>query len=140
MFIDETQIYIKAGRGGDGMMHFHREKYVARGGPDGGDGGKGGDVIFEVIPTLNTLASFRYQTKYMAEDGSKGGINDSTGHSGNDIVVKVPPGTIVYDQQSGEIVADLVQPYEKLVIAKGGKGGAGKPAFCQFSQPGAKNG
>ena len=97
MFVDEVRIRVMAGRGGDGMVHFHREKYVPRGGPDGGDGGRGGDVIFEARHTLNTLVTFRYHDRYHAEDGKNGGPNNMSGKSANDLVIPVPPGTLVYD-------------------------------------------
>ncbi|MBA3072563.1 MAG: GTPase ObgE, partial [Anaerolineae bacterium] len=108
MFIDEARIYVRSGRGGAGMMHFHREKYVPRGGPDGGDGGRGGDVIFKVLPTLNTLQSFRFKRKYVAPDGEKGGSSNMTGRSAKNLVIPVPPGTIIYDDATGELLGDLV--------------------------------
>ncbi|HSV86437.1 MAG TPA: GTPase ObgE, partial [Levilinea sp.] len=109
MFIDEVKICVRSGKGGDGFMHFHREKYVARGGPDGGDGGRGGDVILEVIATLNTLSTFRRKTKFVARDGGKGGVNNMTGRSAPALVIPVPPGTIVYDDASGAVLGDLVE-------------------------------
>src|SRR5512146_2808241 len=129
MFIDEARIYVRSGRGGDGMVHFHREKYVTRGGPDGGDGGRGGDVVLEVSPTLNTLASFRHATKYIAQDGGKGGVNDMTGKSADDLVILVPPGTVVRDDASGALLGDLLEPHQRLVVCKGGRGGRGNPHF-----------
>jgi GTP-binding protein len=130
MFIDEVEIFVRAGKGGDGVVHFRREKYVPRGGPDGGDGGKGGDVILEVIPTLNTLSTFRHQTRFSAEDGSKGGKQNMTGRSGEDLVIPVPPGTIVYDAESGDAIGDLVEPEQHLVVARGGRGGRGNARFA----------
>lgn len=112
------------------MVHFHREKYRPRGGPDGGDGGRGGDVIFEVIPTLNTLQSFRYKHKYVADDGANGGASNCTGRSAPNLVVPVPPGTLVYDENSGELLGDLVEPHQKLIISKGGRGGLGNQHFA----------
>src|SRR5512135_1204991 len=130
MFIDQARIYVRSGRGGDGMVHFHREKFVPRGGPDGGDGGHGGDVILTVVATLNTLASFRYKAKYAAGDGQKGGPNNMTGKSAEDFSVQVPPGTVVYDEDSGELLGDLVEPGQQLLICKGGRGGRGNPHWA----------
>lgn len=130
MFIDEAKIYVRSGRGGAGMVHFHREKFVPRGGPDGGDGGRGGDVIFEVLPTLNTLQSFRYKHKYVADDGENGGSSNMTGRSAANLVIPVPPGTLIYDADSGEILGDLVETKQKLVICKGGRGGLGNQHFA----------
>jgi GTPase len=129
MFIDEAEILVQSGKGGDGMVHFHREKYVTRGGPDGGDGGRGGDVILRVQPTLNTLASFRFTTKYVAEDGKGGGTNNKFGKSAENLIVPVPPGTIVYDAAGGEIIGDLTGAGDELVVCKGGRGGRGNPHF-----------
>ena len=111
------------------MVHFHREKYVPRGGPDGGDGGRGGSVILEVRPTLNTLATFRYHTRYFAEDGKGGGINDKFGRGADDLIVPVPPGTVVYDAATGELLGDLTAPGQTLLVCKGGRGGRGNPHF-----------
>ncbi len=130
MFIDEAEIYVRSGKGGDGFVHFHREKYVNRGGPDGGDGGRGGDVVFEVLATLNTLTSFRYQQKFIAADGAKGGVNNMTGKSAGDLVIHVPPGTILYDAGSGEMLGDLVEAGQRLVVCKGGRGGRGNARFA----------
>ncbi|HLE13847.1 MAG TPA: GTPase ObgE [Anaerolineales bacterium] len=130
MFIDETQIQVSSGRGGDGVVHFRREKYVPFGGPDGGDGGRGGDVILEVRPTLNTLSSFQHRRKYKAEDGRSGGGKDMTGRSGPDLVIPVPPGTVVSDSRSGEVLGDLVNPGERLVVCQGGRGGRGNSRFA----------
>lgn len=128
--IDEAEIYVRSGRGGDGMVHFHREKYVNRGGPDGGDGGRGGDVIFEVRPTMNTLSVFHHKMKYIALDGKGGGPNNMSGKSAENLVVHIPPGTIVYDIKTGKILGDMVDPGQKLVIAKGGRGGRGNQHFA----------
>jgi GTPase len=130
MFIDQAKIQVRAGKGGDGVVHFRREKYVPRGGPDGGDGGKGGDVILEVVPTLNTLSSFRHQTRYRAEDGAKGAKQNMTGRSGADLVISVPPGTIVIDDDSQELLGDLVAPAQQLLVARGGRGGRGNSHFA----------
>ena len=130
MFIDEAKIYVRSGRGGAGMMHFHREKYVPRGGPDGGDGGRGGDIIFKVKATLNTLQSFRYKRKYIAQDGANGGPSNMTGKSAPDLIIPVPPGTLLYDEESGELLGDLLQPGEELRVCKGGRGGLGNQHFA----------
>lgn len=111
-------------------MHFRREKYVPRGGPDGGDGGKGGDVILEVAPTLNTLSTFQHKTRFRAQDGANGGKQNMTGRSGEDLVLKVPPGTIVYEVQSGQVLGDLVEPGQQLIVARGGRGGRGNTHFA----------
>ena len=107
------------------MVHFHREKYVPRGGPDGGDGGRGGSVILEVRATLNTLAAFRHTIRYAAEDGKGGGSNNKYGKSAEDLIVPVPPGTVVYDISSGEreLLGDLTKPDQQLMVCKGGRGG-----------------
>src|SRR5512139_3217744 len=120
MFIDEAEIQLQSGRGGDGMVHFHREKYKPKGGPDGGDGGRGGDIILEVSPTLNTLYSFRHKSRFHAQDGRRGGVNNMTGRSGEDLVIHVPPGTMIFNNISGNLLGDLIQPEERLTIAKGG--------------------
>lgn len=130
MFIDEAKIYIRSGRGGAGVVHFHREKFVPRGGPDGGDGGRGGDAIFEVIPTLNTLQSFRYKHKFIATDGDNGGSSNMSGRSAPNLVVPVPPGTLIFDDATGELLADMVLPHQKLIICKGGRGGLGNQHFA----------
>ncbi len=129
MFIDQAEILVQSGKGGDGMVHFHREKYVPRGGPDGGDGGRGGSVILEVRPTLNTLAAFRHTTRYTAEDGKGGGTNNKYGKSAVDLVVIVPPGTVVFDAATGALVGDLTAPDQRLLVCKGGRGGRGNPHF-----------
>lgn len=125
MFIDLAKIKVKAGKGGDGAISFHREKFVERGGPDGGDGGDGGSVIFEVDDNLNTLIDFRYKTKYTAEPGQNGASNKMYGRSGKDTVVRVPAGTLVKDAETGRIIADMSHKGQRTVIAKGGKGGKG---------------
>ncbi len=130
MLIDQAKIRVRAGKGGDGVVHFRREKYVPRGGPDGGDGGKGGDVILQVVPTLNTLSSFRHQTSYRAEDGAKGAKQNMTGRSGADLVISVPPGTLVIDDDNQELLGDLVEPGQQLLAARGGRGGRGNTHFA----------
>ncbi len=130
MFTDQVEIYVKSGKGGDGMVHFRREKFVPLGGPDGGDGGKGGDVIFEVKSTLNTLSSFRKNQKFRAEDGVKGGPSQMSGRYGNDLVLYVPPGTLLFDADTGELIGDLTEPDQRLVICKGGRGGRGNQHFA----------
>ncbi|MCJ7584102.1 MAG: GTPase ObgE [Anaerolineales bacterium] len=129
MFIDQAEIEVKSGKGGDGMVHFHREKYVPRGGPDGGDGGRGGDVILEVRPTLNTLAAFRHTIRYIAEDGKGGGTNNKFGKSAENLVIPVPPGTVIYDAHTGDLIGDLTAPDQRLVVCKGGRGGRGNTHF-----------
>ena len=129
MFIDEVTIHVCSGRGGDGMVHFHREKFVARGGPDGGDGGRGGDVILKVNPHMNTLYTFKHQAKYRADDGKKGSINDQTGHSGEDKIILVPAGTVIYDPNTSQVLGDLTADGQELLVCRGGKGGRGNPHF-----------
>jgi len=129
MFIDQAEIHVQSGKGGDGMVHFHREKYVPRGGPDGGDGGRGGDVILEVRPTLNTLAAFRHTIRYVAEDGKGGGTNNKFGKSAENLVIPVPPGTVIYDAHTGDLIGDLTAPDQRLVVCKGGRGGRGNTHF-----------
>jgi GTPase len=130
MFIDQVEIQVKSGKGGDGMMHFRREKFIPLGGPDGGDGGKGGDVILEVKSTLNTLSSFRQNQKFKAEDGVKGGPSQMSGRYGNDLILYVPPGTVIFDADTGELIGDLTQPGQQLNILKGGRGGRGNQHFA----------
>jgi GTP-binding protein len=130
MFIDRVEIHIKSGKGGDGMVHFHREKFVPRGGPDGGDGGKGGDVILEVKSTLNTLSSYRQNQKFKAEDGAKGGPSQMSGRYGNDLILYVPPGTVIFDADTNELIGDLTALGQKLTVLKGGRGGRGNQHFA----------
>ena len=130
MFIDEAIITVNSGKGGDGAVHFRREKYVPRGGPDGGDGGRGGDVILEVQPTLNTLSRFRHERKFRAQDGLRGAKQNMTGRSAEDLVIHVAPGTLVYNNDTGELLGDLVEPGQRLVVAKGGRGGRGNARFA----------
>ena len=119
MFVDEAEIYVRSGKGGDGMMHFHREKFVARGGPDGGDGGHGGDVIMRVDRRLNTLGSYRHVRKYIASDGENGGKNNMTGRTALPKILPVPPGTIVRDADTDELLGDLIKDGQELVVATG---------------------
>ena len=130
MYFDEAEIYVESGKGGDGMVHFHREKYKPRGGPDGGDGGRGGDVILEVDPKLNTLFNFRHRTRYEAESGKNGGPNNMSGKSAKDLIVNVPPGTLVYNAKSGDLLGDLVEEGQQLIVAKGGRGGRGNQHYA----------
>jgi GTP-binding protein len=130
MFIDSVLIYVSSGKGGDGMVHMHREKYRPRGGPDGGDGGRGGDVILKVNPTLNTLNRFHYNQKFLAKPGKNGGPSNRTGRSAPDLVLEVPPGTIVYNDETTDLVGDLTEGNQTLVVAKGGRGGRGNQHFA----------
>lgn len=142
MFIDITRIKIASGKGGDGKVNFHREKYVAAGGPDGGDGGRGGSVIFKVDDNLSTLLDFRYKKKYVAAPGENGGSKRCKGKDGADLVIRVPRGTIIRDQKSGQVIKDLSDD-EPFVAAKGGNGGWGNSHFAtptrqapRFAKPG----
>ncbi|AFN73698.1 GTPase ObgE [Melioribacter roseus P3M-2] len=130
MFIDYAKIYVKAGKGGDGAVAFRREKYVPKGGPAGGNGGKGGDVIFVADSNLGTLLDFKYNRKYMAEDGQPGGNSLKDGRNGKDIIIKVPVGTIIKDEESGKVLCDLNENGKQYVAAKGGKGGKGNSNFA----------
>ncbi len=145
MFVDYTKITIKSGNGGNGAHTFRREKYVAAGGPDGGDGGKGGDIYFVVDPDSNTLIDFRYNKKYKAEDGKNGSGGNCYGKSGEDLYIGVPRGTVVKDVETGKIIADLSEENQKELILKGGRGGKGNTHFAtstrqapNFSQEGEK--
>lgn len=130
MFYDEARIHVKSGDGGDGMISFRREKFIPRGGPDGGDGGNGGSIIFEVDTNVNSLVRFHRQVHFNAEDGKNGQPKRQTGASGDDLVLPVPPGTIVRDAESGELVADLVKPGDRVTVVEGGKGGRGNIRFA----------
>ncbi len=145
--VDRARITIKAGDGGDGLATFRREKYVPRGGPDGGDGGRGGDVFLEVDPQLNTLLRFQYEQRFEADRGGSGGSARKHGRDGKDIVIKVPPGTVVRTTIDGEPYSiDLLRPGERLLAARGGKGGLGNthfatsthqaPRIAELGQPG----
>ena len=136
MFIDQVEIHVRSGKGGDGVVHFRKEKYVPRGGPDGGDGGRGGDVILEVRPTLNTL-NFRNKERFVAEDGRAGAKQKMSGRSGQDLIIPVPPGTVVFEileNSDGEtepmqLLGDLTEPGQQLTVCKGGRGGRGNTHF-----------
>jgi GTP-binding protein len=130
MFIDEAKIRVKAGDGGNGCLAFRREKFVPRGGPSGGDGGKGGDVIMESSERHNTLVHFRFNPEYKAERGRHGEGANKTGREGTDVILKVPVGTIVYDEETGEKVYDFSWPDERVVVAHGGRGGRGNARFA----------
>ncbi|MCF0147530.1 MAG: GTPase ObgE [Clostridium sp.] len=143
MFIDKAKIFLKSGDGGNGCVSFRREKYIPLGGPDGGDGGKGGSIIFEVDPGLTTLLDFKYKKKFVAEAGGKGEGSKCYGKDGDDLHIKVPMGTIVRDFETNKIIADLSHKDDTFVIAKGGKGGKGNCKFCtptrqapHFAEPG----
>jgi GTP-binding protein len=130
MFVDRVEISVKAGNGGNGTVAFRREKYVPNGGPAGGDGGKGGDVIFQVNSNLRTLIDFRYKRKHAAQNGEDGGNSNRSGKAGEDLIIGVPPGTIVKDKETGKIIADLTEVGEEVIAAKGGKGGRGNQHFA----------
>jgi GTP-binding protein len=130
MFIDEAKIRVKAGDGGNGCVAFRREKYVPRGGPSGGDGGRGGDVIMESSERHNTLVHFRFNPEYKAERGRHGEGSNKTGREGEDVILKVPVGTILYDEETGEKVHDFSSADERIVIARGGRGGRGNAQFA----------
>ena len=130
MFVDEAKIRVKAGDGGNGCVAFRREKFVPRGGPSGGDGGHGGDVIMESSERHNTLVHFRFNPEYKAERGATWRGSDCTGREGADVMLKVPVGTIVYDDLTGELVHDFSGPDERIVIAHGGRGGRGNAQFA----------
>ena len=128
-FIDEATIEVESGKGGDGMVHFRREKYVPRGGPDGGDGGRGGDVVLEVDPHINTLFHFRHVNRYRAPEGTKGAVKKMTGASADHLIIRVPAGTLVYDARTGDLMGDLTDVGQQLVVCKGGRGGRGNTHF-----------
>src|SRR5437870_1402247 len=130
MFIDEAKIRVKAGGGGNGCVAFRREKYVPRGGPSGGDGGKGGDIYMESSERHNTLVHFRFNPEYKAQRGRHGEGANKTGREGEDIILKVPVGTILYDDDTGEKIHDFSDPDERIVVARGGRGGRGNARFA----------
>ena len=143
MFADRTRIFIQSGKGGDGHVSFRRELYVPNGGPDGGNGGRGGDVIFETDPGLNTLGDFRYNKKYKAESGQEGGKRRCTGKDGEDLILKVPEGTVIYDDDTGKILADMSGDNKRVIVLRGGRGGKGNMNYAtstmqapQYAQPG----
>lgn len=127
--VDTARIFVKSGKGGSGSTHFRREKYAPKGGPDGGDGGKGGDVVFRVKDNINSLLAFQYISRYIAKDGQGGMGQKKSGRSAADVIINVPPGTVVYLDETNEQIADLTEPGEEFVIAKGGKGGLGNVHF-----------
>ncbi|MDJ0798969.1 MAG: GTPase ObgE [Calothrix sp. MO_167.B12] len=128
-FIDRVEIEVEAGKGGDGIVAFRREKFVPAGGPAGGNGGRGGSVIFTAVENLQTLLDFRYNHRFQAENGGRGGPKNRTGASGKDLIIEVPCGTVVCDRETGELVGDLVTHGQTLVVAEGGKGGLGNKHF-----------
>lgn len=143
MFADRAKIYIRSGKGGDGHVSFRRELYVPDGGPDGGDGGKGGDVIFVVDPGLNTLTDFRHVRKYQAEDGEEGGKRNCHGANGKDVILKVPAGTVIKDFETGKVILDMSNRTEPVTLLKGGRGGKGNRQYVtsvmqapKYAQPG----
>lgn len=143
MFTDRATIIIKSGKGGDGHVSFRREKYVPNGGPDGGDGGKGGDVIFVVDEGMNTLSDYRHRRKFAAEPGEDGGKRNCHGKNGSDLILKVPEGTVIKDADSGKVIADLSGENRKVVLLRGGRGGMGNQHFAtatmqapKYAQPG----
>lgn len=145
MFFDVATIYVKAGNGGDGVVSFRREKFVMAGGPDGGDGGKGGNIVFVADAGLNTLIDFKYQRHFRAENGANGSGQNCFGKGGDDLIIKVPVGTVIKDKETGTVVADMVVDGESLVLLKGGRGGKGNAKFAtpqrrtpSFSQQGIK--
>ncbi|EJW17061.1 GTPase ObgE [Paenibacillus alvei] len=135
MFVDKTRIYVKGGDGGDGIVSYRREKYVPMGGPAGGDGGNGGDVIFRVDEGLRTLVDFRYQKHFKADRGEKGRNKSRHGANAEDMIVRVPPGTVVIDDDTKEVIADLTRQGQEVVIAKGGRGGRGNIRFATANNP-----
>ena len=144
-FVDRVKITAKAGNGGNGSTSFHREKFVINGGPDGGDGGKGGDILIYADVNMHTLLDFRFKSKYTAENGEDGKANRCTGKCGEDLVIKVPVGTVIYDDASDRVMADMDQPGETRLLLKGGKGGWGNQHFAtptrqapNFAKPGVK--
>ena len=145
LFVDVVSITVKAGDGGNGCVSFHREKFVQAGGPDGGDGGRGGDVIFEASERMHTLMDFRFKRKFTAENGGDGMANRRTGKSGEPVVIEVPPGTVVREKATGKLLLDLYEPGERKTLVKGGNGGFGNQHFAtptrqapQFAKPGEK--
>lgn len=143
MFSDKVRIFIKSGKGGYGHVSFRRELYVPAGGPDGGNGGHGGDIIFQVDKGLNTLGDFRHNSKYIAQSGEEGGKKRCTGKNGEDLIIKVPEGTVIYDDESGKVIADMSGDNMKETILKGGRGGKGNMNYAtatmqapQYAQPG----
>ena len=145
-FIDKSKISVKAGDGGNGKSSFRREKFVPKGGPDGGDGGKGADIVLLVDENVNTLLNFRYSKKFVGKNGENGEIKNQYGRGAEDCIIKVPKGTVVKDAATGELIADLTLPNQRAVVAKGGRGGRGNakfksasrraPTFAELGEPG----
>ncbi len=129
-FIDIARIHVKAGNGGNGIVSFHREKFVPKGGPDGGNGGRGGNIILRANPNLTTLLDFKYKSHFKAENGKPGSSNNKTGKNGEDLIIPVPCGTVVKNAQTEEIIADLVEPNQEFIVARGGRGGRGNAEFA----------
>ena len=148
MFIDKARIYVEAGNGGDGMSSFRREKFVEKGGPNGGNVGRGGSVILRAVNNLNTLVDFRYKRKFIAKPGDKGGLSNMTGRRGEDVIIHVPQGTAVRDDETNILIADLTEEGQEFVAARGGRGGKGNacyatstnrtPTFAEKGEPGTK--
>jgi len=145
MFVDRAEIHIRSGKGGDGCVSFRRELYVPAGGPDGGDGGKGGDVIFEIDEGLNTLTDFRYKRKFSAEDGENGSKKNCNGKNGEDLIIKVPPGTVIKEKNTGKVIADMSYDNRRVTVLKGGRGGKGNRHYAtatmqvpRYAQPGQR--
>ncbi|HHU72622.1 MAG TPA: GTPase ObgE [Clostridiales bacterium] len=145
MFADRAEIYIRSGKGGDGHVSFRREKYVPAGGPDGGDGGKGGDLIFVVDEGINTLSDYRYQRRFSAGDGEQGGKKKCSGKDGTDLILKVPLGTIIREKETDKVIVDMSDPKQREVVLRGGKGGKGNMNYAtptmqapKYAQPGQK--
>ncbi|HEX2092841.1 MAG TPA: GTPase ObgE [Longimicrobiaceae bacterium] len=130
MFLDHAVIHVRAGKGGEGASSFRRESFIPFGGPDGGDGGRGGSVVFRADPQLSTLLDYRYRTKYHAENGEKGQGGNRTGRSGEDLVLRVPPGTVVRDLETAEVLGELIGPGDEVIAARGGRGGRGNARFA----------
>lgn len=146
MFADRARIFIKSGKGGDGHVSFRRELYVPNGGPDGGDGGRGGDIIFEVDEGMNTLTEFRHNRKYVAQAGEEGNKKKQHGKDGQSLIIKVPLGTVIKEDETGKVIADMSEPGMRKVILKGGRGGKGNQHYAtstmqvpQYAQPGQKS-
>lgn len=146
MFADRARIFIKSGKGGDGHVSFRRELYVPNGGPDGGDGGRGGDIIFEVDEGINTLSEFRHNRKYVAQSGEEGSKKRQHGKDGQNLIIKVPLGTVIKEDETGKVIADMSEPGMSKVILKGGRGGKGNQHYAtatmqvpQYAQPGQKS-
>jgi GTP-binding protein len=146
MFIDSAKIFVKSGKGGDGIIHWRREKYVPKGGPDGGNGGRGGDIIIRADKQLNTLLDFRYTKRYIAKNGNPGEGSNKEGRSADPVLIRVPVGTLIRNGETGEVIADLTRDAQEILIAKGGRGGKGNwmfrsptnqaPRVCTPGEPG----